>query len=66
MARKAKPESTPKLRKIHIDLPVEIHKKLRIKAALEDKSMQALVVQVITEAVNDVVIPKTGKSRKKR
>jgi plasmid stability protein len=59
MARKPRPESKPKLRKIHIDLPVEIHKKLRIKAALEDRSMQSLVVQVITEAVNDIEIPAT-------
>ena len=64
MARKAKDKS--KLRKIHIDLPVEIHRKLRVKAALEDMSMQAFVVQVIAEAVDDVVLPVTDKTKTKR
>jgi len=32
-------------RKIHVDLPQEIHRKLRVKAALEDVSMQAFVCQ---------------------
>ena len=30
-------------RKIHVDLPEDIHRKLRVKAALEDMSMQAFV-----------------------
>ena len=60
------PEDKPKLRKIHIDLPEEVHRKLRVKAALEDRSMQAFVAQVIAEAVDDVVIPETGKTKKKR
>jgi len=32
-------------RKIRVDLPEEIHRKLRVKAALEDVSMQAFVCQ---------------------
>jgi hypothetical protein len=34
-------------RKIHVDLPEEIHRKLRVKAALEDVSMQAFVARVV-------------------
>lgn len=30
-------------RKIHVDLPEEIHRKSRVKAALEDVSMQTFV-----------------------
>lgn len=48
-----------KRRKIHIDLPEEIHQKLRVKAALEDMSMQAFVGQVVAEAVKGVVLPRT-------
>jgi len=44
-------------RKIHVDLPEEIHRKLRVKAALEDISMQAFVARVVAEAVKDVAIP---------
>jgi predicted HicB family RNase H-like nuclease len=44
-------------RKIHVDLPEEIHRKLRVKAALEDVSMQALVARVIAKAVKDVLVP---------
>jgi len=60
------PEDKPKRRKIHIDLPEEVHKKLRVKAALEDITMQAFVSKVVAEAVDDVVLPVTGKTKKKR
>ena len=49
----------PRRRKIHVDLPEEIHRKLRVKAALEDMSMQAFVSRVVAEAVKDVKLPKT-------
>jgi predicted HicB family RNase H-like nuclease len=51
-------------RKIHVDLPEEVHQKLRVKAALEDVSMQAFVARIVDEAVRDVVVPKFS-SRKK-
>ena len=44
-------------RKIHVDLPRDIHRKLRIKAALEDVSLQAFVTRVLTAAVKDVELP---------
>lgn len=50
-----------KRRKIHVDLSVEVHRKLRVKAALQDVSMQAFVARVVDEAVRDVVMP-TAKS----
>ena len=60
-----KSDPTPRRRKIHVDLPGQVHQKLRVKAALEDVSMQAFVARVVGEAVKDVVVPKLS-SRKKR
>ncbi len=47
---------TPR-RKIHVNLPEDVHRKLRVKAALEDTSLQAFVARVVGEAVGDVVLP---------
>ena len=52
------PTRKPGRRKIHVDLPEDIHQRLRVKAALLDMSMQAFVAQVVDEAVADVVLPK--------
>jgi len=52
------PTRQPGRRKIHVDLPEDIHQRLRVKAALLDMSMQAFVAQVVDEAVADVVLPK--------
>jgi predicted HicB family RNase H-like nuclease len=52
-------------KKIHVDLPEEVHQRVRVKAALEDVSMQALVARIVTEAVADVVLP-TIKENKRR
>jgi plasmid stability protein len=49
-------------RKIHVDLPEEIHRKLRVKAALEDVSMQASA-RVVEKAVKDVPLPDVGNHR---
>lgn len=56
---------TPKKRKIHVDLPEDVHQRLRVKAAIEDLSMQAFVEKVITDAVHDVVLPVKAKNTKK-
>ena len=53
----------PKLKKIHINLPEKVHKKLRVKAALEDVSIQACVARVITAAVSDVRLPRAGRAK---
>lgn len=44
-------------RKIHVDLPVEVHRKLRVKAAVEDVSMQAFVAQLVSRSVANVSLP---------
>jgi plasmid stability protein len=53
-------------RKIHVDLPEDIHRKLRVKAALEDMSMQAFVARVVEKAVKDVPVPASGNNRSKK
>jgi predicted HicB family RNase H-like nuclease len=58
-------EAKTRRRKIHVDLPEQMHQKLRVKAALEDVSMQAFVTRIVDEAVKDVVVPKFS-SRKKQ
>ena len=52
-------------KKIHVDLPEEVHQRVRVKAALEDVSMQALVARIVTEAVADVVLPKIRESKRR-
>jgi len=55
-----------RLRKIHIDLPEELHQKLRVKAALEDVSIQAFVARLIHESVGRVnlgVVARPGGKR---
>ena len=56
----------PQLRKIHIDLPAEIHKRLRVKAAWEDKSLQTFVCELVTDAVRDVRLPKAAGGRRRK
>jgi hypothetical protein len=53
-------------RKIHVDLPEDIHRKLRVKAALEDMSMQAFVARVVERAVKDVPVPAGGNHRSRK
>ncbi len=48
----------PIRRKVHVDLPEDVHQRLRVKAALLDMSMQAFVANVVSKAVADVVLPK--------
>lgn len=51
-------KSEPMRRKVHVDLPEDVHQRLRVKAALLDMSMQAFVADVVSKAVADVVLPK--------
>jgi plasmid stability protein len=53
-------------RKIHVDLPEDIHRKLRVKAALEDMSMQAFVARVVEKAVKDVPVPSGANHRSRK
>lgn len=50
-------------KKIHVDLPQEVHQRVRVKAALEAVSMQALVARIVTEAVSDVLMPKIRRKK---
>ena len=45
----------PKERKIHVALPSDVHQKLRVKCAIEDKTIQEFVLDLVTKAVEDVV-----------
>jgi len=51
-------KTKPVRRKIHVDLPEDIHQRLRVKAALLDMSMQGFVTEVVKKEVADVVLPK--------
>jgi plasmid stability protein len=44
-------ETNTKARMIHIRLPEDLHKKVRIRAAESDKTIQDWVVQVITRNI---------------
>ena len=52
-------------KKIHVDLPEEVHQRVRVKAALEDLSMQALVAEIVTKAVADVVLSKIKEGKRR-
>jgi len=49
-----------------VDLPEDIHRKLRVKAALEDMSMQAFVARVVEKAVKDVPVPSGANHRSRK
>lgn len=49
-------------RKLHIEVSEDLHQKVRVKAALEDLSIQALVTKVLSEAVADLVMPQVRKA----
>ena len=46
-------------KKIHIRLPEDLHKKLRVKCAYEDVSLQEYVEQVIRESVAEYSVEDT-------
>ena len=47
------------------NLPEGIHQRVRVKAALEDVSMQTLVAEIVTKAVADVVLPRIKESERR-
>lgn len=46
----------PPIRKIHINLPEEVHQKLRVKCALEDVTIQEWVSNLIKQGLRDVTL----------
>lgn len=47
-------------RKIHINLPEEIHQQLRIKCAVNDVSIQEFVAEIISRSVSGVRVVESG------
>lgn len=43
--------------KIHIRLPEDVHAKLRVRCALERKTIQEFVSTLIQKAVEDIALP---------
>jgi hypothetical protein len=52
--RAAMPSSAPK---IHVSLPGDLHKRLRVKVALEDTTIQEYVENLVAQAVRRVKLP---------
>jgi len=52
---------TTATRKLHLNIPEDVHQRLRVICAYEDKSMQDFVTELIAEAVKDVRLPRSKK-----
>ena len=50
-------------RKIHVALPDDIHQRMRVKCALEDRTIQDYVAQLIESDVKDINLPLDAKSK---
>jgi len=50
-------KARPRERKIHVALPDDVHRKLRVKCALEDVTIQEYVSRLIALDVQDVELP---------
>lgn len=55
-----------KVKLIHIRLPEEIHKKVRIKCAYEDISIQGYIKNLVSEDVAEYVIENPRKKKSSR
>jgi len=44
------------VRRIHVNLPEEVHRKLRVKCALKDVTIQEFVKRLISESVDDIKV----------
>ncbi|MFB3882459.1 MAG: site-specific DNA-methyltransferase [Armatimonadota bacterium] len=53
-------------KKIHVDLPADLHRRLRVKAALRSQSMQRFVCDLVAESVADVLIPESASGSESR
>ena len=47
-------------KKLHLNIPEEIHQRLRVKCALTGSTMQDFVSQLIADAVSDVLLVSPG------
>ena len=56
-----KESATSKTKKLHLNIPDGIHRRMRVKCALENCTMQDFVSKLIAESVKDVTLPVTDK-----
>ena len=56
VGRPARAMPTP-ASKIHVTLPGDVHKRLRVKVALEDTTIQNYVERLVTQAVAKTKLP---------
>lgn len=56
---KKRTNKRPPIRKIHINLPEDVHQKLRVKCALQDVTIQEFVEALIVANVADVFVGRT-------
>jgi len=61
----AEKKQKPVRRKIHVDLPEDVHQRLRVKAAMLDMSMQGFVTDLVRREVADMELPKIKGSRRR-
>jgi len=54
------------LRKIHINLSEKVHQKLRVKCALEDRTIQEYVAQLIETEVASIRVGDSASNDKRR
>lgn len=59
-------DKRPPVRKIHINLPEDVHQRLRVKCALEDVTIQEYVAALIGETVGDIPVPEKSNARGRR
>lgn len=50
-------------KKIHVNLPEEIHQKLRIKCALQDVSIQEFVAEIIGQSVCGIEVVESDEGK---
>jgi plasmid stability protein len=43
-------------KQVHVNLPEEVHQKLRVKCAVENKSIQEYVAEIISRSVDGIEV----------
>ena len=57
-------KARPRERKIHVALPDDVHRKLRVKCALEDVTIQEYVARLIKADIEDLELPEKTSANK--
>lgn len=53
----------PLQKKIHVNLPEDVHQKLRVKCALQDVSIQEFVSEIISKSVCGIKVVESDEGR---